>query len=156
MHEHAPGKHQVPSCLSHLFALPRGRQWTAASTNKETTQRSCKLNEFSSIVKLLQNFHDCKFWRVRTAHHPVDQKTLTRESFYTAATTVMYGHFVNYIIASKQMADVQSEGILYRKPALLFTVSVLYSICLSRHRSTYRLYYMWMYETVLENIKFKV
>lgn len=52
-------------------------------------------------------------------HQPVDQQTLSRESFHTAAATVTYGHFVNYVIASRQMADVQTEGILYRKPALL-------------------------------------
>ena len=52
-------------------------------------------------------------------HQPVDQQTLSRESFHTAAATVTYDHFVNYVIASREMADVQTEGILYRKPALL-------------------------------------
>ena len=38
--------------------------------------------------------------------------------------------FVNYVIASRQMADVQTEGILYRKLALLES---LYSECSLQH-----------------------
>lgn len=36
-----------------------------------------------------------------------------------AVTSVTYCHFVNYIIVSRQMADVQMKGILYKTSTLV-------------------------------------
>ena len=40
--------------------------------------------------------------------------TLSLKSFHIAATTVKYCHFVNDVIASRQMGNIQTEGILYK------------------------------------------
>ena len=46
-------------------------------------------------------------------------KCFALKSFHTVVATVAYCHFVNYVIASRQMVDIQTEGIVYRKLACL-------------------------------------
>ena len=73
------------------------------------------------IVKLCKtpsnNFYD---YELPVPHaSPQVSKCFALKSFRTAAATVTYCHFVDYIIASRQMANIQMKGILYKKTACL-------------------------------------
>ena len=94
----------------------------AAPTKKEKGRSSQASTQIHYIVKLCQvpsnNFHDYKYWSVCTACLPMGQILLCSH-FRTAVATVTYCHFVNYVIASRQMTDTQTNEILFLKTAHL-------------------------------------
>ena len=63
----------------------------------------------------LNNFHCYDVWSAHTAYQPVDQKKLSLQAFHMAAATVTYAILSITSSQSWQMANVQTEGILYKK-----------------------------------------
>ena len=92
----------------------------AAPTKKEKARSSRASTQIHYIVKLCQmpsnNFHDYKYRSACTACLPMGQFLLCSH-FRTAVATVTYCHFVNYVITSRQMANTQTDEILFLKTA---------------------------------------